>query len=39
MQIPKADVKVFKQENRIPILNIITDEVAVLFNSLSASQR
>lgn len=39
MQIPKSDVKVFKEENRIPILNIITDEVAVLFNSLSAIQR
>jgi UDP-2,3-diacylglucosamine pyrophosphatase LpxH len=39
MAIPKADIKVFKEENRIPILNIITDEVAVLFNSLSAIQR
>jgi len=39
MTIPKADTKVFKEENRIPILNIITDEVAVLFNSLSAIQR
>ena len=39
MTIPKADIKVFKEENRIPILNIITDEVAVLFNSLSAIQR
>jgi len=39
MQIPKVDVKVFKEENRIPILNIITDEVAVLFNSLSTIQR
>jgi hypothetical protein len=39
MQIPKADVKVFKEENRIPILNIITDEVAVFFNSLSSIQR
>jgi len=39
MQIPKVDVKVFKEENRIPNLNIITDEVAVLFNSLSTIQR
>jgi UDP-2,3-diacylglucosamine pyrophosphatase LpxH len=38
MAIPKSDIKVFKEENRIPILNIITDEVAVLFNSLSAIQ-
>jgi UDP-2,3-diacylglucosamine pyrophosphatase LpxH len=39
IQIPKVDVKVFKEQNRIPILNIISDEVAVLFNSLSAIQR
>jgi UDP-2,3-diacylglucosamine pyrophosphatase LpxH len=39
MTIPKADIKVFKEENRIPILNIITDEVAVLFNSLSPTPR
>ncbi len=39
MQIPKADAKVFKEENRIPVLNIITDEVAVLFNSLKTSAR
>jgi UDP-2,3-diacylglucosamine pyrophosphatase LpxH len=39
MTIPRADIKVFKEENKIPILNIITDEVAVLFNSLSPTPR
>ena len=39
MQIPKSDARIFKEENRIPILNIITDEVAVLFNSLNTSPR
>ena len=37
--IPKADAKMYKEENRIPILNIITDEVAVLFNSLAHTSR
>ena len=36
-EITKADISVFKKENKIPILDILTDEVAVFFNSMTAT--
>ena len=36
-EITKADISVFKNENKIPILDILTDEVAVFFNSMTAT--
>ncbi len=36
-EITKADISVFKKENKIPILDILTDEVAVFFNTMTAT--
>jgi UDP-2,3-diacylglucosamine pyrophosphatase LpxH len=36
-EITKADISVFKKENKIPILDILTDEVAVFFNTMTAA--
>ncbi len=36
-EITKAEISVFKKENKIPILDILTDEVAVFFNSMTAT--
>jgi UDP-2,3-diacylglucosamine pyrophosphatase LpxH len=35
-EIQQISLDAFKKENKIPILDILTDEVAVLFTSLSA---